>query len=144
MIKQLLITVIVLLCSVTASAYDFEVNGVYYNILSASDLTVEVTSGDNQYTGEVIIPSTVTYKSKVLNVTNIGDYAFDYCFGLTSVTIPNSVTEIGGYAFYNCFGLTSVIIGNSVKNIDICAFAGCVGIINIYLLGEVPPLYLGW
>ena len=41
-IKQLLITVAVLLCSVTANAYDFEVDGIYYNILSASDLNSKV------------------------------------------------------------------------------------------------------
>ena len=101
-IKQLLITVVMLLCSATASAYDFEVDGIYYNILSLSDLTVAVTSGDNEYSGEVIIPSTVSYKSKALTVTSIGEYAFYDCCGLTSVTIGNSVTSIGNYAFYNC------------------------------------------
>ena len=43
------------------------------------------------------------------NVTSIGDYAFDKCSGLTSVTIPNYVTSIGDCAFDNCSGLTSVI-----------------------------------
>src|SRR5665213_2516643 len=41
------------------------------------------------------------------SVTNIGDYAFDYCSKLTGVTIPNSVTSIGVEAFYYCFGLTA-------------------------------------
>ena len=98
-IKKLLITVAVLLCSVTANAYDFEVDGIYYSILSASDLTVSVTSGDNKYIGEVIIPSTVTYKSRTLSVISIGYRAFYYCRDLTSVTIPNSVTTIKDYAF---------------------------------------------
>lgn len=86
-IKQLLITVAVLLCSVTANAYDFEVDGIYYNILSASDLTVCVTSGDNKYTGEVIIPSTVTYKSRTLTVKAIGGHAFENC-SIESISIP--------------------------------------------------------
>ncbi|MDD6006994.1 MAG: leucine-rich repeat protein, partial [Bacteroidales bacterium] len=43
------------------------------------------------------------------SVTSIGDYAFYYCSGLTSVTIPNSVTSIGEWAFRDCSGLTSVI-----------------------------------
>lgn len=52
-------------------------------------------------------------------------FAFDYCKGLTSVTIPDSVTEIGAHAFFNCFGLTSVKIGKGVKSIGGYAFSGC-------------------
>ena len=100
-IKQLLITVAVLLCSVTANAYDFEVDGIYYNILSASDLTVCVTRGDNKYTGEVIIPSTVTYKSRTLTVKAIGGYAFENC-SIESISIPESVMTVYNYAFKGC------------------------------------------
>ena len=56
-VKYLFSTLILLLCSVTASAYDFEVDGIYYNITSEEDLTVEVT--ERNYSGEVIIPSYV-------------------------------------------------------------------------------------
>ena len=98
----MLIAVATLLFSATASAYDFEVDGFYYNIISLSDLTVEVTAGDNKYSGELIIPSTVNYKSKTLTVTSIGRYAFDGCSGLTSITIPNSVISIITDAFLFC------------------------------------------
>ena len=57
-------------------------------------------------------------------MTWIGDYTFESCFGLTSVTIPNSVTSIGFYAFSDC-GLTSVTIGNSVTSIGSRAFYDC-------------------
>ena len=56
------------------------------------------------------------------SVTSIGNYAFDRCSGLTSVTIPNSVTSIGYNAFSNCFNLTSVTIPNSVTSIKSFAF----------------------
>ena len=62
------------------------------------------------------------------SVTSIGNYAFRYCSGLTSVTIGNSVTSIGESAFYNCRGLTSVTIPDSVTTIDSQAFNGCSGI----------------
>lgn len=108
-IKQMLMTVAVLLCSATVNAYDFEMDGIYYNIISASDLTVKVTSGDNKYSGEVIIPSTVTYKSKVLAVTEIGWSAFRGCSSLTSITIPENVTNICDGAFLGCTSLKEVV-----------------------------------
>jgi hypothetical protein len=57
-------------------------------------------------------------------VTSIGDYAFSYCSGLTSVKIPNSVTSIGARAFDGCSGLTltSITIPNSVTSIGEAAF----------------------
>lgn len=81
---------------VSMSAYDFEVDGIYYNLLS--DNEVEVTKGDNKYTGDVVIHEEVNgYK-----VVQIGEKAFYNCKGLTSVTIPNSVTSIGVMSFQNC------------------------------------------
>ena len=55
----------------------------------------------------------------------IGFGMFAYCYGLTSITIPNSVTEIGDLAFFVCTGLTSVTIGNSVTSIGNSAFSTC-------------------
>ena len=96
-------------------AHDVVIDGIYYN-LDKTNKTAEVTyrgeyydSYDNEYSGSVIIPETITYNSEIYSVTSIGDYAFRGCSGLTSVTIPNSVTSIGSSAFYGCIGLTSVI-----------------------------------
>ena len=139
-IKQLLVTMVALLCSATASAYDFEVDGIYYNILSMSDLTVEVTYGDNEYSGEVIIPSTVSYKSKTLTVTSIRGGAFWGCSALTSITIPNSVTTIGGQAFDGCSALTSITIPNSVTTIGSRAFSGCSALTSITIPNSVTTI----
>ena len=57
------------------------------------------------------------------SVTSIGNYAFQGCNGLTSITIPDSVTSIGDYAFSGCSGLTSVTIPDSVTSIGYRAFA---------------------
>ena len=132
-IKFLLITIAVLLGSVMANAYDFEVGGIYYNIISATDLTAEVTNGDNEYTGDVIIPSTVNYKSKDLTVITIGDRAFGRCSELTSITIPNSVIKIGESAFDDCNSLTSIIIPNSVVSIAQGAFDSCTSLKELRL-----------
>ena len=153
-IKQMLITIAVLLCSATANAHDFEVDGIYYNIISASDLTAAVTykgnSYDeisNEYSGEVIIPETVVYKSKVLKVTSIAHRAFRDCNELTSIEIPNSVAFIGFYAFKGCNSLTSVNIKDIAAwcKIDIDYESGVGGHYesnplyyanNLYLNGE--------
>ncbi|MBQ8256970.1 MAG: leucine-rich repeat domain-containing protein, partial [Bacteroidaceae bacterium] len=128
------LTILLLLCSTAASAHDFEVDGIFYNITDATAKTVEVTcKGDsyseyNEYSGSVIIPSTVSYNSTVYDVTSIGDHAFVDCDGLTSVTIPNSVTSIGGHAFFYCYGLASIVVddGNSVYD----SREGCNAIIE--------------
>lgn len=139
-IKQLLMTVAVLLCNMAANAHDFEVDGIYYNIVSATDLTVGVTcKGDysddyaNEYTGNVIIPSTVTYGTKALTVVSIDYEAFKDCSELTSLTIPNSVINIGKRAFYRCYGLRSVTIPNSVTSIGEDAFMDCNGLTRVEL-----------
>ena len=143
-IKQLLITVVVLLCSVVANAYDFEVDGIYYNIISTTDLTVKVTNGDNKYSGEVIIPNIIIYKSRTLTVVSIGDDAFSYCSGLTSIEIPNSVTSIGKGAFCGCSSLTSVTIPNSVISIGNKAFENCTSLKNLCIEDGETTLSLGY
>ena len=120
-IKTWLFTIAVLLFSITANAHDFEVDGIYYN--KTSNTTVSVTyrgfssnSYSNEYSGNVVIPSTVRYSGNEYSVTSIGSSAFYYCSGLTSVTIPNSVTSIGSSAFYYC-KLKNLIIGTGVLSI---------------------------
>lgn len=51
--------VAMLLTILPISAYDFEVDGIYYEVISFSDLTCKVVSGDNEYEGDVVIPSEV-------------------------------------------------------------------------------------
>ena len=82
----------------------------------------------DEYSGVVNIPESVTYNGMIYPVTSIGEYAFYYCSGLTSVTIPNSVTSIGTFAFYGCSGLTSVTIPNSVTSIGSAAFSSSVNV----------------
>ena len=113
--KQL-ITLLLLLCGAAANAHDFEHNGIFYNILSATDNTVEVTfkgnaydSSKGEYGGVVTIPSQVTHGDATYRVTGIGDCAFRQCEAVSSVIIPASVTSIGASAFSNCSGLTSIV-----------------------------------
>ena len=123
--------------STSASAY-VKIDGIYYDIYS--DKTAAVISGGEKYSGEVVIPSSITVKGQEYTVTSIGKSAFDDCSGLTSVTIPNSVTSIGDKAFNYCTGLTSVTIPNSVTSIGNSAFWGCSGLTSVTIPNSVTSI----
>ena len=113
-----LFTALLLLCSLTATAHNFKIDGIYYNITNDTNKTVEVTfrgnyynAYSNEYTGSVVIPENVTYNGTTYSVTGIGEYAFVGC-SVTSITIPNSVTSIGRYAFAYSDGLKEVHISD--------------------------------
>jgi len=86
--------------------------------------------------------SNESIKKVIINngVTNIGDYAFDYCTILTSITIPNSVTSIGNQAFFDCVSLTSITIPGSVTSIGEWAFDNCKSLISITIPGSVTSI----
>ena len=153
-LKSLLATLAMLLCTISASAEDFSVGGIYYNITDSENLTVEVTyqgssysDYSNEYTENVVIPETVTYDSNTYSVTSIGDSAFYACRSLTSVTIPNSVTSIGNNTFFLCTNLTSITIPNSVTSIGGSAFGNCSCLTSVTIpdgvtsIGERAFLY---
>ena len=128
--------------STSASAYDVKIDGIYYNLISEGK-TAEVTSGEEKYSGEVVIPSSITSEGKEYKVITIGAGAFDGCSGLTSVDIPNSVTIIGDNAFADCSGLTSITIPNSVKSIGEYAFSHCSGLTSITIPNSVTSIEQG-
>lgn len=70
-------------------------------------------------------------KQRVCTVTGINSKAFEDCFNLTSVSIPNTVTWIGEAAFTGCSGLTHITIPDSVTTIEDSAFSGCEGLSSV-------------
>ena len=135
--KLLLLMLLVMTMPMTMMAGDpVEIGGIYYNLIPKGKIAT-VTSNPNKYTGDIVIPSTVTYNNVVYNVTSIGDYAFEGCTGLTSIDIPDGVTSIGIAAFNNCKGLTSVTIPNSVTSIGNNAFNNCKGLTSIDIPNSV-------
>ena len=114
---------LVVLMSITAGktcAYDAEINGIYYNRLSETELEVTYGSSSepicdsdysyNYYSGDIVIPEDVTYRGKVFKVTQIGSRAFSGCKKITSIIIPKSITSIGFKAFFYCTSLEKVYI----------------------------------
>ena len=100
--------------------YDFTVDGIYYNYGWDDDAGdwgpgssfVGVVYGDrenyNSYSGDIIIPETVTYGGRTYDVIEILANAFYNCTGLTSVTIPKSVVWISTEVFAGCPSLTKI------------------------------------
>lgn len=69
----------------------------------------------------------------------IGNYAFNYCSSLNSVSIPSNVTSIGNYAFCYCYSLASVSIPSNVTSIGAGAFSNCYGMAEYHILPTTPP-----
>ena len=134
-----LILSVVFSTSASALAYDVEIEGIYYN-LNSEDKTAVVISGEEKYSGEVVIRSSITVEGKEYTVTSIGKKAFNECYGLTSVTIPNSVKSIGSSAFAWCIDLTSVTIPNSVTSIGNSAFLDCSGLTSVTIPNSVTSI----
>ena len=124
------------ICSISASAYDVEVDGIYYDIYYG---TASVTQCKN-YSADIVIPESITIGNLKYSVTSIGAWAFAYCRSLTSVTIPNSVTGIGFAAFYECSSLTSVTIPNSVTSIGDYAFSNCSGLTSVTISNSLKSI----
>ena len=123
--------------SISASADVVEVDGIYYDI---SETTATVTYGDNEYSGDIVIPESITYENSKYSVTSIGELAFIYCSGLTSIAIPNSITSIGESAFEGCSILTSVTIPNSVTSIGDRAFSNCYVLTSVTIPNSVTSI----
>ena len=146
-----LLTLFMSLTDIKAFAHDIEVpnaDGVtiyYVWINNQTELEVSYMGNShdafsNEYSGNVVIPESVTYKGNTYSVTSIGGNAFYGCSGLTSITIPNSVTSIGGWAFTGCSGLTSVTIPNSVTTIGEWAFWNCSSLTSVTIPNSVTSI----
>lgn len=133
---KLSLMLLAFLLPATASAFDFEVDGIYYNI-NGNEAEVTYESQFGSYLGDVIIPATVTYNGTTFPVTSIGEGAFRGCGSLTTIEIPNSVTIIGNYAFAWCFILTTIDIPNSVTIIGELAFCECHDLSSVDISNSV-------
>ena len=88
-------------------------------------------------TGEISIPTSISYNGNNYTVTRIRMNAFIGCGKLTgSLTIPNTVTYLGENAFVGCSGLTELDLGNSVDTIGPAAFYGCTGFTGSLTIGN--------
>ncbi len=100
------------LCCTLSGFAATEVDGIWYNF---SDSTAEVTYQNRgketpEYTGNVVIPGTVSNNGTDYAVMSIGERAFYDCSNLVSLHVPSSVTSIASDAFIDCDGLTEITL----------------------------------
>lgn len=122
--KNILLLLLIMLIPVVVNAYNFYFDGIYYDINGNEATVTYRKSSSPSYSGEVIIPSAVTYYGSTYLVTSIGQSAFEGCTSLTRVVIPNSVTSIDRDAFKGCSSLATIDIPDSVISVGIDAFMG--------------------
>lgn len=129
-IKILLVAVIAALSSNVVYAYDFEVDGIYYNILSEENKTCGVTRNANDYKGAINIPERVAYNNEEYIVTYICNYAFAHCSELTAISLPNTIDSIGDWAFDEA-GISEITIPKFVKKIGLFCFDDCANLCTV-------------
>lgn len=136
--KRIFTALLLAIIAVTGYAYDFQVDGIYYCYDVYGNAVV--THGDKKYTGKIKIPSEVKWNGKKKKVVEIGDYAFDCCYELKSVSIPSSVYYIGRFAFDNCYLLEEINIPNGVEAIKVSAFWLCTNLESVKIPNTVTSI----
>jgi len=138
-----IILIALILFAVKSTANTFEVDGLHYVIIDGEAVVINPALDDEQvggdwfegtyiekastYTGEINIPSVVTYEGKAYTVTGIGREAFLRCDESVSVKIPETVKRIGMCAFSYSY-ISSLTIPNSVEKIG---WAACCEMFNL-------------
>ena len=138
---MMLIVCLVSMNQVHAQYYRFEAESdgstIYY---TARGTSATVVSGDEQYSGNVIIPSTVSYDGKDFSVVAVGSFAFSECADLNSVSLPSSLLSIGDYAFYGCTSIKAIVVPNAVTIIGSNAFDGCTNLSSVSLSSSLKSI----
>ncbi len=138
---------VIMLSSLSAKAYDFESEGIRYDITSFTELTASASSLTEKAGKDIKIPETIDFNGKTLRITSIGESfaandstietivvgenttlisstAFQNCSHLKSVSLKSTIT-IGSNAFDGCSSLEQIDLPQSVVSIGEGAFQGC-------------------
>ena len=121
--KKTLIALLLFL-PLLARAASFTDGTFAYNI-NKDKQTVTVVANTTAYSGDLVIPATVTNNGQTYQVTEIGASAFKNCTRLSSIQMPEGLTIINNSAFEGCTGLDRIKVPNSVETIYYNSFKGC-------------------
>lgn len=120
--KRILILIMcVMMLSPNAIAYDFEVDGLWYNLSPKGDDVTLV--GSSQRNGNFIIPSKISYRNREFVVSSIKEGAF-YGYDFSELVIPSTVKIVPNRGFDSSVK-GELLINNGVQVIGVDAFADC-------------------
>lgn len=123
--KILLFSLVVSALSFTAAALDFTVDRLNYQLISASEQTCRLMPGD--YTGAVVVPSTVQYGGRDLKVIEMAEYTFysrnnPSCKEITSISLGQNLKVIPNYCFYQLPKVEEITLPASLEKIGYNCF----------------------
>ena len=81
---------------------------------------------------DIIVPDTIEGA--------IPAYAFEHCYGIDKINVPDGVTSIGNYAFNNCYNLRECELPEGVTTIGQNAFASCFGFLDFVIPSTVTSI----
>lgn len=120
---------------VLAADYTYPVNGGGELVFDPVTGTITDVKNTNKLVS-VEIPSAI-YN---IPVTSIGDRAFQGCYNLLAVTIPDSITSIGENAFASCGKLASIVIPASVTEMGEAVFSSCYELKSAAIYAHIDTL----
>ena len=138
-----MLTALLMCCAGIARAQDIEANGIFYNIISESQVEVAPAyfDGVNHYEGCIILPEKVYCDGVNYDVTAIAPRAF-WRSAVTEVQIPNSITMIGDAAFADAEDLTDITLPLGLTAVSRYMLAG-TAVSNIVLPEGVTDVAMG-
>ena len=122
---RLLFAMLLFVYSTGIMAEKVIIDGITYDVVTKAKIATVVAKETGKYSGDVVIRKSIVCNGITCDVTSVGNEAFENCYDLKSIEIPNSVTTIEAYAFRCCGGLENITIPNSVTKIGESAFSGC-------------------
>ena len=110
-LNRVIVIIVIILYSGIISAAEFETEGICYSI-SGNSNTASVIGKNKSYTGNIVIPESVSFQGQVYEVVLIDDDAFYGCTDITSITLPPTIRCINESAFSGCINIESVYISD--------------------------------
>ena len=130
-------------CAMNGHAQDIVANGIFYNIISDTQVAVAPAyyDGANHYEGCIILPEKVYCDGVNYDVAAIAPRAF-WESKVTQIQIPNSITMIGEAAFADAEQLTDITLPLGLKAISRYMLAG-TAVTNLVLPEGVTDIGMG-